>query len=122
MVLYSGITYLDGVFMSCILVAWVITTTPMTAMAETRTIPRTANLVTVTVGRTGGYGTFSAPHVPLGIAKNDRQVSRHVRLMLPAQPVDATPSSALIRQCFGGRTICLALLDQNPARAAFLLV
>jgi hypothetical protein len=28
------------------------------------------------------------------------------RLMLPAQPVDATPSSALIRQCFCGRSFC----------------
>src|SRR6266849_9783474 len=38
---------------------------------------------------------------------------------MPAQPVDATPSSALIRQCFRGRTFCLAVLGQNLARAAF---
>jgi hypothetical protein len=38
---------------------------------------------------------------------------------VPAQPVDATPSSALIRQCFRRRTICLAVLGQNLARAAF---
>src|ERR1700691_1587226 len=44
-----------------------------------------------------------------------------VRLRVPAQPVDATPSSALIRQCLPGRTICLAVLGQNLARAAFRL-
>jgi hypothetical protein len=38
--------------------------------------------------------------------------------MLPAQPVDATPSRALIRQCLRGATICLAVLGQNPARAS----
>jgi hypothetical protein len=41
---------------------------------------------------------------------------------VPAQPVDATPSSALIQQRFCGRTTCLASLGQNLARAAFLLV
>jgi hypothetical protein len=30
------------------------------------------------------------------------------RLMMPARPDDATPSSALIRRCVRGRTICLA--------------
>src|SRR5271167_2878783 len=49
-------------------------------------------------------------------------IVRDVRLLLPAQPVDATPSSTLIRQCLRGRTNCLAVLDQNPARAAFRLV
>jgi hypothetical protein len=44
------------------------------------------------------------------------------RLVLPAQPVDATLSSALIRQRFRERTICLAELSQNLARAAFRLV
>src|ERR1700691_1885685 len=34
---------------------------------------------------------------------------------LPAQAVNATPSSALIRQCFRGRTICLAARDQELA-------
>jgi hypothetical protein len=43
-------------------------------------------------------------------------------LMLPVQPVDATPSSALIRHCFRERTICLAALGQTLARAAFRLV
>jgi hypothetical protein len=42
-----------------------------------------------------------------------------VRLRVPAQPVNATPSSALIRQCLRGRTVCLATLSQNLARAAF---
>ncbi len=43
-------------------------------------------------------------------------------LVVPAQPVDATPSSASIQQCFRGRTICLAVLRQNLARTAFRLV
>jgi len=38
-----------------------------------------------------------------------------VLISLPAQPVDATPSSALIRHCLRGRTICLAALGQNLA-------
>jgi len=42
--------------------------------------------------------------------------------MLPTQPVDATPSSVLIRQCLRGTTICLAVLGQNPARAPFRLI
>jgi hypothetical protein len=41
-----------------------------------------------------------------------------VRLALPAEPVDATPSSALIRQCLRGRTIYLAALGQNLTEAA----
>src|SRR5580698_6207926 len=41
---------------------------------------------------------------------------------VPAQPVDATPSSALIRQCFRGRTTCLAVLALDLARVALLLV
>ena len=49
-------------------------------------------------------------------------IVRDVRLRVPAQPVDATPSSALIRQCFRGRAICLAVLDQELARAVFRLV
>ena len=44
------------------------------------------------------------------------------RITLPAQPVGATPSSALIRECFRGRTVYLAVLGQIVARAAFLLV
>jgi len=43
-------------------------------------------------------------------------------LTLPAQPVNATPSSALVRQCFRGRTVRFAVLGQNLAKAAFLLV
>jgi hypothetical protein len=43
-------------------------------------------------------------------------------LTLPAQPVDATPSSALIKQRFRETTICLAVLCKNLARAVFLLV
>jgi len=39
-----------------------------------------------------------------------------------AQPVDATPSSALIRRCFRGRTVRLAVLGQDLARTAFRLV
>jgi hypothetical protein len=38
---------------------------------------------------------------------------------LPAQMVDATPSSALIQQYFRATTICLAVLGQDLARAAF---
>jgi hypothetical protein len=45
----------------------------------------------------------------------------NVRLRVPAQPVDATPSSALTRRCLRGRTICLVVLDQDPASAAFRL-
>ena len=41
---------------------------------------------------------------------------------LPAQPVDATPSTALLRQRFGGRTICLAVPGQNLSRVAFRLL
>jgi hypothetical protein len=40
-------------------------------------------------------------------------------LTLPAQPVVATPSSALIRQYLRGGTISLAALGQNLARTAF---
>jgi hypothetical protein len=42
--------------------------------------------------------------------------------MLPAQPVDATPSSTLIPQCLCGRTIYLPVPSQDLAMAAFLLV
>jgi hypothetical protein len=35
------------------------------------------------------------------------RVTRHLRLELPAQAVDATPCGALIRQCFRGRAICM---------------
>ena len=41
---------------------------------------------------------------------------------LPAQPVDATPSISLIRQHFGGRTICLAVPGQNLSGVAFRLI
>jgi TonB family protein len=62
--------------------------------------------------------------------RDSRQSSNHRfdgriplgRLVIPAQPVDATPSSALIRRCFRGSTACLAALGQNLGRAAFLLV
>jgi hypothetical protein len=40
---------------------------------------------------------------------------------LPVQTVDATPSSALIRQWFRGRTVRLAALGQNLAKAEFPL-
>jgi len=49
-------------------------------------------------------------------------IVRDAWLTLPAQPVDATPFSVLIRQCLRGETICLAELGQNPARTAFRLV
>jgi hypothetical protein len=42
--------------------------------------------------------------------------------VVPAQPADATPSSALIRHFFRGRTICLAARGQKRARPAFLPV
>src|SRR5580658_1542774 len=42
----------------------------------------------------------------------------NVRLMLPAQPVGATPSTALIRQCLRGRTICLGVLGQKPSQGS----
>jgi len=44
------------------------------------------------------------------------------RLVVPAQPVDAIPSSALIRQRFLGRTISLAVRGQNLSRTTFQLV
>jgi len=44
------------------------------------------------------------------------------RFSVSAQTVDATPSSALIRLCFRGRTIYLAELGQNLARAVFRLI
>ena len=44
-----------------------------------------------------------------------------VRLGLPAQPVDTTPSKALTRQSFRRRTTRFAVPCQNLTRAAFLL-
>jgi len=48
--------------------------------------------------------------------------SAPVRFALPAQPVDATPSSALTRQCLRRRSIRLAVLGQKRAGVAFRLV
>ena len=50
-----------------------------------------------------------------------RDISRSVgaRLTLPTQPVDATPSNQLIRQCFPREPICLAVLSQNLNRVVF---
>jgi len=39
-----------------------------------------------------------------------------VRFQLPAQPVDATPSSALIRQCFPGRSNLFGCTRSKPIR------
>jgi hypothetical protein len=41
---------------------------------------------------------------------------------VPAQTVDATPSNALIRHCFLGRSDLLAVLGQNLARVVFQLI
>src|SRR5258706_16344838 len=46
-----------------------------------------------------------------------------VRVTLPAQPVDATPPSQLIRQHFGiGESLCPAVTDQTLARMVFRLI
>ena len=39
-----------------------------------------------------------------------------VRFQLPDQPVDATPSSALIRQCFPGRSNLFGCTRSKPIR------
>jgi hypothetical protein len=70
---------------------------------------------------TAPYFTLSEFDVS-GLLTAVRVTMREIRLMLPAQTVDATASGALIRQCFRGRTLCLAARDQELARATFLLV
>src|SRR6266850_4649970 len=42
----------------------------------------------------------------------------HVRLVLPAQPVDATPSNALIRQCFPGRSDLFGCPRSKPSQGS----
>jgi len=42
-------------------------------------------------------------------------------LVVPAQPVDATLTNALIRERFPDEPICLSAVDQNLARVAFRL-
>src|SRR5882724_4213644 len=42
----------------------------------------------------------------------------HVRLVLPAQPVDATPSNALIRQCFPGRSDLFGCPRSKPSQSS----
>jgi hypothetical protein len=49
-------------------------------------------------------------------------LASHAWLVVPAQPVVATPFSALVRQCFRGRTICLSAPCQNLARENLTLV
>jgi len=56
------------------------------------------------------------------MASGETDLSLSAWLTLPAQLVDATPSSALTRLCSRGRPICRAVLGQTPARAAFRLV
>jgi len=51
-----------------------------------------------------------------------RGLAGQFAIALPVQVVDATPSSALIRKCFRGRTISFAVLGQNLARVAFRLI
>src|SRR5258708_28152047 len=41
-----------------------------------------------------------------------------VRLALPAQPVDATPSNALIRQCFPGRSDPFGCTLSKPSQGS----
>jgi hypothetical protein len=48
-----------------------------------------------------------------------RQTTTNSRLVVPAQPVDTTRPGALSLQFSRGGTICLAVLGQNLARAAF---
>jgi hypothetical protein len=45
-----------------------------------------------------------------------------VRLPLPGQTVDATPSNQLMRQCFPSRSDLLAILGENLARVVFRLI
>src|SRR5208283_1193879 len=40
------------------------------------------------------------------------------RFALPAQPVDATPSNALIRQCFPGRSDLFACIRSKPSQGS----
>jgi hypothetical protein len=61
-------------------------------------------------------------HREANVAPDNRKLPHSVRLAMRVQGVDATPSSALIRQCFRGRTMFLVVIDQNLARAAFRLV
>src|SRR6267142_1988647 len=42
----------------------------------------------------------------------------HVRLGVPAQPVDATPSNALIRQCFPGRSDLFGCPRSKPSQGS----
>jgi hypothetical protein len=67
-------------------------------------------------------GEFAQTVGVTGVTLNAFYAYSHMFDSVPAQPVDATPCSALIRQCFHGRTIRLAVLDQNLARAAFPLL
>ena len=54
--------------------------------------------------------------------RTDRKLTFSFRLRVPAQLVDATPCRILLRQRSCGRTICLAVVGQYPARAALRLV
>src|SRR5713226_1210050 len=45
-------------------------------------------------------------------------IVRDARLTLPAQPVDATPSNALIRQCFPGRSDLFGCARSKPSQGS----
>src|SRR5258705_8990070 len=45
-------------------------------------------------------------------------IVRDVRFALPAQPVDATPSNALIRQCFPGRSDLFGCPRSKPSQGS----
>src|SRR5712664_3441089 len=45
-------------------------------------------------------------------------IVRDVRFALPAQPVDATPSNALIRQCFPGRSDLFGCTRSKPSQGS----
>jgi hypothetical protein len=50
--------------------------------------------------------------------KRNRSQTGHVRLGVPAQPVDATPSNALIRQCFPGRSDLFGCTRSEPSQSS----
>jgi hypothetical protein len=83
---------------------------------------------TVTEALDGSYDLIEPGSIALRAGRSlaesgdGERLTDYVLYSLPAQPVDATPSSALIRQCFRERTSSLASFGQNLAWAAFLLV
>src|SRR5271168_539549 len=62
-----------------------------------------------------GPGTALISNVPLW------NLAVSAGLVVAAQPVDATLTNALIRECFPDEPVCLAAVEQNLARVVFRL-